>query len=259
MKFSPFLFILMVLLLPGCAAKKFAVKNADHLLTYQITRRVPLYSKQKAELTRDVENFLNNTKPEAQEMLPLIDEVNLEKSAQVEAQYRKFETYYQSLAKKFSTVVAKHMAKLDEKQQKDFFNNLDDENREILKKEKEKQIDQIEERLEMILGSISGEQKQIIRDYSDYYRTRSKERLDRRLALHQSFKTIYQQDLSPDSRQELIEESFAKYQTETLANTKNIEILKKFIPTVSNKQKEYFRKQIKDVKSLVKYFISTEY
>jgi hypothetical protein len=248
-----------LLLLPGCAARKMAVSNADHLVTYQITRRVPLYSEQKDLLSRDVEKFLNSTKPMAQEILPLIDEVTLENPAQVEAQYQKFQAFYQDLAQKFSGVMAKHMAKLDEKQQKDFFKNLDDENRDLLKKEKEKKIDQIEERLEMILGTVNAQQKQIIRDYNDYYRARAKDRLDRRLRLHQSFRSIYQQDISPDSREELIQESFVKYQEETLVGNKHIEILKKFLPTISKKQKEYFQNQIKEVSSLLKYFISTDY
>lgn len=250
---------LIALLGYGCAAKKMAVENADSLISYQVNKRLPLYSAQKEELAKDVDKFLNDTKPKAQDILPIIDDLNLKDPAKLDANYAKVETFYKILAKDFSALMSKYLAKLDTKQQKDFFETLDDENREILKKEKEDRINGIEERFEMFLGSINSAQKQLVREYADYFHDRSKARLDRRVKLHQELRQIYFQDVSEASRKTQIQDSLLEYQEASLTGNKNLEILKKIIPTLTEAQREYFRKEAQEIKDLLRYFNSIDY
>ncbi len=257
MKFT--LLMLIALFFCGCAAKKLAVENADTLISYQVNKRLPLYSAQEEELSKDIDKFLNETKPKAQEILPVIDELNLSDPTKLDAEYLKIETFYKTLSKDFSDLMAKYLAKLDKKQQKEIFETLDDENREILKREKEDRIDDIESRFETFLGTINSAQKQLVREYADYFHTRSKMRLDKRVELHQSLKSIYSQDVSEDSRNTQMKEAMAKYQSETMAKNKNLEILKKIIPTLSSKQREHFRQEAQEVKDVLRYFISVDY
>lgn len=251
--------IMVVLLGYGCAAKKLAVENADTLITHQITKRLPLYSAQKEQLAKDVDQYLDETKPMSQEMIPVIDQIDLKSTSNIESQYTKLEKYYKEISKSFSKLMSKYMAKLDNKQQKEFFETLDDENRQILKKEKEDRIDQVEERFEMFLGSINSKQKQLVREYADYFHERSKKRLDNRLELHQQFKSIYSHDTSESSKADLFQDQFVKYQDKSLESNKNAEILKKVVPTLTEGQREYFKEQAQEVKSLLKYFNSIEY
>lgn len=243
----------------GCAAKKLAVDNADSLISYQVTRRVPLYSGQKDKLEKDIEAFLEKAKPVAHEILPVIDELDLNSDEKLPAQYNKFEAFYSKLALDFAGLMAKHLSTLDKKQQKDFFATLDDENRTLLKKEKEDRIDDIEDRFKNFLGSINGPQKQLIREYEEYFHSRAKQRLDRRIALHKEFREIFKTDLSPDSKEKSLHEAFAGYQKDALNGNKNLEILKKIIPTLSKSQKEYFRKEAEEVKDVLKYFLTVDY
>jgi hypothetical protein len=253
------LLVLTLILGYGCAAKKLAIENADRLISYQMTKRLSLYSSQKAQLAKDIDQFLNKTKPDAQELLPIIDEIHLEEPAKAEAQYLKLEKYFNKVSQDFSAIMAKYLAVLDQKQQKELFKTLEDENREIFKQEKEKRIDVVEDRLKMFIGKLNGEQKELIREYSDYFHSRAIERLDRRIKLHHKFKEIYNQDISASSREKLFLDSFIKYQEDSLINDKNVELLKKFVPTVTKDQREYFRKIVQEVKGLIKYFISIEY
>lgn len=255
------MFMLMfIVLFTGCAAKQLAVENADTLISHQITKRLPLYSKQKDKLNRDIDKFLNDSKPLAQEILPVIDDIDLKNEEAVSEKYKKLEAYFMDISKKFSAMMSSHIAKLDSKQQKDFFNVLDDENRELLKREKEDRIDSIEERFEMFFGSIKGEQKQLIREYADYFHDRAKAKLDRRIKLHQEFRNIFKaEELSENGREKLIQDAFIEYQNDTLKGNKNLEILKKVLPTISKKQREHFRGQTREVKELLKYFLSVDY
>jgi hypothetical protein len=260
---TTFMRYILILLLTlngyGCAAKKMAVENADYLISRQVYKKIPLYSDQKSQFSKDIDIFLNQVKPNAQNILPVIDEMDLEASDKMTSQYEKLEEFFKKLSKKFSDLISTYLAKLDVKQQKDFFKNLDDENREILKLEKEKNIDQVENRVKLLLGSINSDQKQLIRENSQYFEQRAKERLDRRVELHQIFRSIYAQDISENSRIKLFQEAFGDYQTKSTVNTKNLELLQKLLPTITKKQREHFRKEAQEVKDLLKYFITIEY
>lgn len=251
--------VLLALLVCSCAGKKMAVENADTLISYQMNKKIPLYSAQKEQLSKDIDKFLNETKPKAQDILPVIDELNLKDPSKLEAQYTKVEKFYTDLSKDFSTLISKYLAKLDSKQQKDLFETLDDENREMLKREKEDRIDSIEERFENFLGSINSKQKQLVREYEDYFHARAKMRLDKRVKLHGELKGIYNQDVSESSRYTQIQQAMVEYQQATLQGNKNLEILKKIMPTLSSEQREYFRREAQEVKDVLRYFNSVDY
>ena len=251
--------LLLFLLLQACTARKLLVENADTLLGHQITKRLPLYSKQKENLNKDIDQFLNKSKPVAQEVLPIIDEIDLQSPEKMEGQYNKLESFYIGLTENFTALLSRYMALLDKKQQKEFFETLDDENRELLKMEKEKRLDKIEDRFELFFGSMKNPQKQLLREYSDYFHTRAKERLERRVKLHQELRTIYDQDLSLEARARAIAEAFAIYQKDALQGNKNLEMLKKLLPTISDSQREHFRNRVKEVKEMLTYFINIEY
>lgn len=243
----------------GCAAKKMAVENADTLINYQIGKRLPLYADQKTQLNRDIDTFLNKEKPVAQEIIPVIDDINLKHPEKIESQYKKLEDFFIRLSNDFTVLLSKYMAKLDYKQQKELFATLDDENREILKKEKEARIDGVEDKFRAFMGSINGNQKQIIREYADYFQDRAKERLNRRIKLHESLKLTYNKDLSESSRAGEFQEAFAKYQKDAISGNKNLEMLNKILPTVTPEQREHFRQEVQEIKDLLRYYNSIEY
>lgn len=252
-------FFTIVLLTYSCTAHKIGVNNADTLIGRQITRRLPLYSLQKDELGKDIDQFLNQSKPVAQDVLPVIDDMKLESPEKMEEHYKKLEGFYRKIAKDFSRLMSKYMAKLDYKQQKDFFETVDEENREIIKKDKQERLEEIEDRLKTFLGNLNTSQKQIITNYENYFMEQTNKRVERRKELHERFKYIYAQDVSPETRKDLFQEAFVNYQEEGLSSNKNLEILKKLIPTVTQAQREHFRRKTQEIKEILSYFLQVNY
>lgn len=252
------LLFVFAILLTGCGAKELVVKNADNVISYQITKRIPLYSEQKDVLKKDVDKFLNKTKPKAQDMLPVLDELNVT-TPNIDSQYKKLEAFYLDLSGDFSDMLARHMAKLDVKQQKTLFENLDQENREIKRRQSEKNLEKIEERVETILGTITKKQKEILTEYADYFQERKETRLQRRLKFHEELRQIYKGETSQDSKRVAIHDAFKKYQADALVGNKNLEIIKKMEPTLNETQREKLRLHIQEIKELVKYYMSVDY
>ncbi len=243
----------------GCGMQELALDNADKLLSYQITRRLPLYSDQKKLLNKDIVSFLNQEKTVAQDLLPVIDQIDVTAPEKLGGTYQKLEGFYAIIARDFSGLIATQMARLDQKQQEEMFETLEDENRKFLKKEKEDRMDDIEESFTRAFGSITGPQKQLVRTYKDYFHSRARQRLDRRIKLQQELKIIFKEDRSQESRKEKIENTFAAYQKEVLLDNKNLEILKKIVPTLLKKQKEHLRGHIANLRELLKYFLTVDY
>lgn len=253
--------ILLILsfVLVSCGPKKLAVKNADTLITYQITKRVPLYSAQKDELTKDVEKFLVRTKPTAKEIVPVFDELDFKNESKLEDQYQNLKNHYKKIAREFSLLMSKYIAKLDSKQQKEFFENLEEENKKLTRKLTSDQSSDIEDKFEMFFGTITDDQKKMLKEYSEYFKSRGQARLQRRIKLQEEMKSAFADDMSVESRTKMIQESFVDYQNSSLLDNKNLEIIKKIAPSLNTNQREYFKKEAQDIKETLKYFITVDY
>lgn len=242
----------------SCAAKKMAAQNADLMLEHQIEKRIPLYSAQKSALAKDVNTFLTEQKALTKEVLPVLKTIELEPS-KIDQQYDKLDSTYRKLAFNFAKLMSKYMGPLDEKQQKEFHENLRLENSKMAKVSSEDRMEKLYDRLETLLGTISDKQKDILLDHKPYLDERQANRLKRREALHAKFKEIYQMDLSAESRNNYFVEAFGHYQNSYPENAKNKEIIKQFIPTLSSTQREEFNKRLKDLQEIIGYYLATDY
>lgn len=256
MKLAPLL--LLSCLTYSCTAKKMLAQNADILLENQIEKRLPLYSAQKMQLSKDVKKFLNDQKEFATEAIPVITSIELDVK-QTDKQYDYLNSLYRKLALNFSKLMSQYMAPLDEKQQKDFEENLDGENRAISRSKAEDRMEKIHERFETMFGTISDRQKKILDDQREYFEERHKLRLSRREKLHDKFKAIYKMDLSPESRAKYFYEAFAEYQNAYPESAKNKEIIKLIIPTLSKEQKEVFEDKTNDLKDILNFYLEAHY
>jgi hypothetical protein len=243
----------------GCTAKKFAVENADILINYQINKRLPLYSRQKEELNRDVEHFLKQKKALFQEILPLMDEIDLKSNEKIESQYKKLEIFFMQISRDFTKYISKFLAQLDSNQQKDLFAVLDEENREMQKKERTEIIEDLEDRIQKFIGPINQRQKKIINENADYFHDRAKRRIAHRKNLHQKFRSIYLQESTQAVKAGLFQEAFTQYQEESIKDNRNLEIIRKLQPSISDDQHERFRREVLEIKELIRHYHSVEY
>ncbi len=249
----------LFLLLFGCGVKRLAVDHADDILRYQVTRRIPLYSNQKKRLEEDLKKFFNNSKTTVSYVLLELDKMELLSPEGIDQLYPKMERFYLILAEDFFKLIAAYLAELDTKQQKEMFEELDDENRDFLKKEKENGINEIEDNFKKFFGDINDDQKQLLRKNNAYFSERRRLRHDRKVTFQKNLKSLYLQNLATSSKEKGIQEEFKKYQSDSTMGSRSIEFLRELLPTLSKQQKEHFRHHVKDFKALLKYYLSVDY
>jgi hypothetical protein len=242
----------------SCAAKKMAAQNADLMIEHQIEKRIPLYSAQKSALSKDVNVFLTEQKVITQEALPALKSIELDVK-KIDQQYDKLDLAYRKLAFNFGKLMSKYMGPLDEKQQKDFHENLRMENATIARVSSEDRMEKLFDRIETLLGTISDKQKEILISHKPYLDERQANRLKRREALHAKFKEIYQMDLSAEAKTNYFVDAFSQYQSSYPETAMNKEIIKQFLPTLSATQKEVFNKRVKDLQEILGYYLATDY
>ncbi len=250
---------LCLTLLASCAAQKVAVKYADSYIERQVEKRLPLYDRQEEILSKDIDKFLNDHKDEVRKIIPIFDKVSLEDPASLDEHYPKITSAYLALAKDFSKILAKHMSVFDGKQTKDFLERMRVENNDILMRDRKERREKIEKRVESILGSLTKEQKKILKDHSKTFDEQVVIRSERRSKLHSEFKSILEQEISHETKEKMIFDAFVANQEEALSDKKNLEIAKAFIPTLKPDQKKNLRIRIAELEDILNYFVETAY
>lgn len=249
----------LLVLLSSCAGKKLFVSNADSLLKYQVVKRLPLYSDQKDKLDKDIKAFLNKKKQDTPDLLSVIDEIQMDEEQKFKNQYHKIAAFYDNVSLDFSALLSRYMVLLDSKQQKDFFKTLDDENRDLARKDSDERMEKIRERFKTFMGTINEKQKQLLVDMKDEFEENNFAKLDRRKKLHQKFREIFNGHLSPDSGRKQFYEAFEDYQKNAHNHDKNKIVLKKILATLSPQQKEFFRTRVAEVKEILKLYLEQDY
>lgn len=242
----------------SCAAKKLTAQNADLLIEHQIQKRLPLYSDQKDELSQDTNKFLNQQKPFIQEIVPVVSNVELN-VAKIDDQYDRLIGLYKKLSVNFSALMSKYMAMLDQKQQKEFDQNLKEENKKLAKDDQEDQLEKLEERFKTLFGSMSASQKEIVVKNKAYFKERHYLRIKRREILHSRFAEIYKMELSKEARAKYFLEAFSNYQNGYPENPKNKEIIKDIILTLTADQKKNFKEKLQDLKEILGYYLEADF
>lgn len=252
--------MLSFLLLTACAAKKLAVKHADTFLVHAVEKRLPLHSEQKSQLNKDVDKFLMEKKPVAEELLPVIDMIDIDKPAQFDEIYEKLVSSYRKTANDFSQLLAKHIADLSPDQQKKFFKKLSSENKDIKEKKPAERVSDLKRKLEKIMGSVSDKQEALISQQESYLVAKAQMRLERREKLHEKMKDILKEDSTSETKREKLLEAFTQYQKSTIdAAKENLPLIKKFAATMSDKQKEKLRESVSELKQIIGYYLETDY
>lgn len=242
----------------GCTAKKLVVQNADTLLQIQIKKHLPLYSTQNKRLEKDIHLFLNQQKSYVKEAVPIFANLDLN-SKKINEQYDALNEIYFRLALNFSKLMGSYMAMLDKKQQSEFKENLKEENQTLQNQSSDERQEKIHDRFKSLFGKITHEQVEILNAQKDYFEQRHKVRLNRRKKLHAKFWEIYKMDVSESSKAHEFYEAFEEYQVNYPENEKNKEILKKTASSLSDEQKEVFKRKMNELKEILSYYLETVY
>lgn len=252
--------ILSLFFLVSCGAKKLVANHADTFITNSIEKKLPLTDRQEERLAKDVDQFLMKKKATAQEILPLIDKIDPAKPTLFDEIYDSLLGNYRKIAADFSELLAKYIVELDENQQKIFFRRLSEDLDTKKEKDSEGRLSDIKRKVERLVGSLSPTQEKLLTNHEAYFQRKGTLLLKRKEALHQRLQTILTQDSAPATKKEMIVEAFMNYQDESMVSSKeNLSIVKEFTPTLSLKQKEYFREKVRDLKEIIGYYLDAQY
>jgi len=254
----PLMTITLSFFLSACATQKFVAQNADFILERQVSKRIPLTSEQRTVLTRDIKRFLNSEKEQLKQAIPLIQKIQNDPE-QMSFLYQELSNIYKVIAYDFSKMVCDHLIELDKGQQKEFFAILTKENLEISRKQSQDNLELIQTRFEDLTGEISKEQKRIINSYSSYFEERQKTRIANRKRLATRLEEIYAMELSKKDKEKFFIDAFKEYQSKTFSGIKHDEIIVKVLPTLTNNQKKELKKKAQDLKSILNYYLETDY
>lgn len=255
-----FILTICFYLLYSCAAKKLAVKHADTFITHSVEKKLPLNPKQEAQLAKDVDHFLMKKKPKAQELLPLLDKMDPSNPTLFEEIYDSLLVSYRGVAQDFSELLAKYIVDLDEKQLKTFFKKLSDDRKEKEKKDKEARLSDLKRKVEKLFGALTKEQEKFLQSHADYFQRKGDLQLKRKEKLHDNIESILGQKQSLETKKELVVKAFMNYQDESIESSKeNLPLVKEFSPTLSQKQKEFFREKVRDLKEIIGYYLEAQY
>lgn len=247
-------------LLQACAAKKLAVEHADTFIESSVQKRLPLYSGQKKELSKEVDDFLEKNKETGRKLLPLVDQIDLNDPSKLDGLYNEFVSYYQMIATGFSRILAKHLAELDGTQQKKMFETLSSENKKLEKKTPAQRAEAMESKAEQLIGTLTTGQEKFFSDNASYFHEKAMAKLERRKILQARLKEILGQDISSSSKQEQIQGAFNKYQQDSIESSKtNLSLIKTFMLTLNPRQKEAFRARTQDLKEMIGYYLEAAY
>jgi len=225
-----------------------------------VEKKIPLNNQQEKELAKDVDQFLMKKKIAAQEILPLIDKMDPSEPTLFDEIYASLLKSYRGIAEDFSTILAKYIVDLNNRQQKIFFERLKEDLETKKKKNSEERLSDIKRKVERLIGSLSDSQEKMLRSHSNYFQKKGNLYLDLKEKLHTRLESILTQDSAPKTKRELVVEAFMNYQDESILSSKeNVALVKEFSPTLTLKQKEYFRGKVKELKEIIGYYLDTQY
>jgi hypothetical protein len=250
---------LCLAVLSACGPKQIAVKYADTYIESQIEKRLPLYDSQEEVLSKDIDKFLNEHKEKASQIIPILKKVDLDSPASLDEQYPEFQKAYLEIASNFSQILARHMSVFDKKQQRDFLKKMREENNDMFTKSRKERLEKVESRVRSLLGTVTDDQKKILEENRKVLDDQIVSRSERRSKLHKNFKAILEQEISNETKEKMIHEAFIAYQKESFADTRSIEITKKFMPTLKPVQKENVRIRLGELQEILNYFVETGY
>ncbi len=250
---------LCVALVSSCGPKKVAVKFADTYIESQVEKRLPLYSAQEEVLAKDIDKFLNEHKEKARQIIPILGKVDLEEPSSLDEQYPELQRTYLDIASDFSKILSRHMAAFDKKQQKDFLRKMREENDEMITKGREERQEKVTSRVRSLLGTITDEQKKILKENKKVFDQQIVTRSERRSKLQSNFKVILDQKISAEAKEKLLHDAFIAYQKESFSDTSTLTIAKTFMPTLKSIQKENIRIRLGELQDILNYFVETVY
>jgi hypothetical protein len=251
--------LLICLLLSSCGLKKLVVKNLDTFLNYQISKHIPLNTQEKEQVKKDVGALLNDSKAEGANLLKIIKTLNIEDKQNIATKYEEIKGVYEVLSAKFIQLISKTLASLNQEQTINFLKIQNQELKKLELKVKKKDTTAISKGIKTIIGDLTETQEKILKEYEPFFLQKYSDRLQRRIKTIEDIKMILTKSLPSNEKEKALLNILSLNHRKSMDEEKYLEIILKFQPTLTEKQKSHFNQHKLDIEEMIDYFILTKY
>ena len=185
-----FVLIFSILTFSACSFKSLVFPNLDYLIVSRIDQNLGLYGEQENQVKSDIQLLLRENISFVKIILDDIKKLD-PKNFDSFREYELLRTRYRTISEQVSTIIAKQIAKFDEKQIKQFYEINKEKNEEIEERIKEREIEDYFGRYEFFLGDLNQKQKDLIKKNIDLYKSLSKQRLQNRIQTQKKMRDIF--------------------------------------------------------------------
>lgn len=259
-----FIFSLASFAFTGCWVNDLFIRNIDNIIEIKASDTLGLYYGQKEKLEKDVSKFLTSAKERAPKIRAKLREYKSwfkkeppgEKAIHLEMRF--WQELTQNLASEAAAKHIDYLAGLSEKQQEEFFKEVEDKNEEIAQKNKENDLEDLAKGYEFFFGDLNKKQKQILKQHRDFFKKRGEERLSKRLAFQKKLKGLFAKKAPEDEFKRLALNSIqSRYDHQ--ANQRRASIIASLIKAADAEQLQTLNENLNKLENWVAVFVSTEY
>lgn len=262
------LFSFATVTLAGCWMSdhliKTAIKNLDTVIEYKVGDTLGLYYAQKKQLERDTTKFLNKSKsmaPAIQKKLEGYKELISDKtptSKMILDEIRYWNGLYEEVAENIILEHMSYLSELTEKQQNEFFKEMEKKNKELADKIKNSEEEDLFKSYKYIFSELNEKQKKVLKKNKDHLEKRSKAYLERRREFQNELKKLWKKDAPQDKFKELALKT-VRTRSNPQANKERAAIIEDLLKAMDDKGKKALLENLEKFEAWVETFSSTRY
>ena len=249
----------LIFFLTSCglsALKKVIVPNLAYIVADKTGDQLDLYYSQEKKLKKEIKKLFQKKIPEIQKLKSVIQHIDIEKS-ETQKVVNDLTEIFQINLFEFNIILSDYTAHLTREQQKRFFRIQKDKNEDIQKRIKKKSVKRIIEHYEYFFGSLSKEQLELIKANEKVYLSLLEYRLERRLKVQKELLEIFKIAEKTKAKEKILilyNQSSKDGQSSPMRQ-QSVEVLKKIVKSLSQKQKKNFNESRDDILEWVDEFI----
>jgi len=234
--------------------------NLHFFIVSRIDKNLGLYGEQEIEVKADILKLLRDEVQIAKDISKDIQKLEPKAFDSMKG-FELLRSYYKEIGGDVNLIMAKQIAKFDEKQVKRFFEINEEKNEEIEDRIKEREADDYYRRYEFFLGDLNQKQKDLIFKNVNLFKSLSKQRLQNRLSTQSKMKDIFK-NKNQAQRQNQILALFNENMSLPLSGErkKAIQLFGEIVSLMDAKQIEHFAEKrhewIEWLDYYIKYFSS---
>jgi hypothetical protein len=257
MKYLPWFFILLI---SGCAFQRLAVAQLDNLIEIETASKLDLYRSQKKTLEGDVTVLLESQKAHLQSITALVNKIDPTKTTTFPGLWTEISAEYRRIALAFSGLLAKHLVTLDPKQRGHFFAKMESDNKNILAKSEEQDVESVSSRVSFFFGETTSVQEKVVERNLPEIKRRTLARLERRKILHKTMGDILSSSAFAADKERRILAAFESYQLDAgMAQESAVKMIQDLCRDLTPEQIATFKARRKEALELIALFKQTDF